>query len=39
MEINDAVESIVRILELNPLLNCAEVISEMERVTGGLNPR
>jgi hypothetical protein len=32
VEINDAVESIVAILEFNPLFDSAKVISEMERI-------
>jgi hypothetical protein len=39
MQVNDAVERIVAILKLNPLLNCAKVISQVERVTGWLNAR
>jgi hypothetical protein len=39
MEINDAVEGIVTILEFNPLLYSAKIISQVERITGWLNAR
>jgi hypothetical protein len=39
VEIDDAVKGVMAILELNPLLNGAEIISEMERITCWLDAR
>jgi hypothetical protein len=39
VEIYDAVKGVMVILQLYPLLDCSKVISEMEGVTGGLDPR
>jgi hypothetical protein len=39
MKINDAIESIMTILKLNPLLHRTEVISKVEGITCGLDSR